>query len=103
MNPSYALTTAAEADLRDIIQYTRKRWGDAQARTYAASLKTSIERVATGQGLSRDMATLHPGLRVIQCEHHYIFCLLRNAEPALVVAIFHERMDLMARLADRLR
>jgi len=41
-------------------------------------------------------------LRMVRCEHHYIFCLPRDDAPALVVAIFHERMDLMARLADRL-
>jgi len=35
-------------------------------------------------------------------EHHYVFCLPREDGPALVVAIFHERMDLMTRLADRL-
>ncbi|WP_232316649.1 hypothetical protein [Candidatus Burkholderia verschuerenii] len=36
-------------------------------------------------------------------EHHCIFCLPREDAPALVVAIVHERMDLMARLADRLK
>jgi plasmid stabilization system protein ParE len=38
-----------------------------------------------------------------RCEHHYIFCLSRDDAPALVVAIFHERMDLMVRLTDRLK
>jgi plasmid stabilization system protein ParE len=37
-----------------------------------------------------------------RCEHHYIFCLPRSDAPALVVAIFHEKMDLMTRLAGRL-
>ncbi|ECP5445232.1 type II toxin-antitoxin system RelE/ParE family toxin, partial [Salmonella enterica] len=41
-------------------------------------------------------------LRMIHCEHHYVFCLPRGSAPALVVAIFHERMDLMARLSERL-
>ena len=40
---------------------------------------------------------------MIKCEHHYIFCLPRKDAPALVVAIFHEKMDLMARLTDRLK
>lgn len=35
-------------------------------------------------------------------EHHYVFCLPRGSALALVVAIFHERMDLMARLSERL-
>nr|WP_255210280.1 type II toxin-antitoxin system RelE/ParE family toxin [Sphingobium cloacae] len=48
------------------------------------------------------MSALHPGLRMVRCEHHYVFCLPRDDAPALVVAIFHERMDPMVRLADRL-
>jgi len=31
---SYTLTKAAEADLRGIIRYTRKQWGDEQVRCY---------------------------------------------------------------------
>ena len=99
---SYVLTGAAEADLRGIIRYTRERWGEAQARSYAAKLRTGIERVAAGSGVSKDMSALYPGLRGSKCEHHYLFCLPRQAAPALVVAILYERMDLMVRLADRL-
>jgi len=35
-------------------------------------------------------------------EHHYVFCLLRDKDPPLIVAILHERMDLIQRLGDRL-
>lgn len=102
MTASYVLTAAAEADLRNVIRYTRREWGEAQTRSYVVNLKRSMERIATGQGTSKDMAALYRGLRMSRCEHHYIFCLPRDDAPALVVAIFHERMDLMARLAERL-
>lgn len=36
---AYVLTDAAEADLREIIRYTRKEWGDAQLRRYMAQLE----------------------------------------------------------------
>ncbi|OYR23310.1 toxin ParE [Brucella thiophenivorans] len=49
------------------------------------------------------MGDLYPNLRMKKCEHHYVFCLARKNEPSLIIAIFHERMDLMIRLADRLR
>ncbi len=103
MTVTYVLTAAAEADLRDIIRYTRKRWGDDQTRSYVAKLTLGIERIAAGQGASKDMAAIYPGLRMVHFEHHYIFCLLRDEVPALVVAIFHERLDLMTRLSDRLK
>ncbi len=49
------------------------------------------------------MSALFLGLRMGRYEHHYVFCLPREGAPALIVAIFHERMDLMTRLADRLK
>lgn len=103
MTAAYVLHPAAEADLREIVRYTRKQWGDAQTRSYIGKLARSVERVAAGQSMSSDMAALYPGLRMVHCQHHYIFCLPRDDAPALVVAIFYERMDLMTRLEHRLK
>jgi toxin ParE1/3/4 len=99
----YVLTAAAETDVREIVRHTRRQWGEAQARGYLTKLGRGIERLVAGQGVFKEMSVLHPGLRMVHCEHHYIFCLPRNDAPALVVAIFHERMDLMVRLAERLK
>ncbi|EAM8425556.1 type II toxin-antitoxin system RelE/ParE family toxin [Salmonella enterica] len=99
---TYILTAEAEADLRGIIRYTRKRWGTAQARRYIARLEHGIACLAAGRDPFRDMSELYPELRMTHCEHHYVFCLPRASAPALVVAIFHERMDLMSRLATRI-
>lgn len=103
MNTGYVLTAAAETDLREIIRYTRKQWGDAQVRSYIAKLERAIARLAIGQGVFRDMSALYPALRMLHCEHHYVFCLPLEDAPALVIAILHERMDLMVRLAERLK
>ncbi|AOM42694.1 type II toxin-antitoxin system RelE/ParE family toxin [Xenorhabdus hominickii] len=98
----YILTEAAEADLRAIIRYTRKQWGNAQTHRYITTLKQGIERLACGKGSFKDMSELYPALRMARCEYHYVFCLPRESAPALIVAIFHEKMDLLTRLADRL-
>jgi len=100
---SYVLTDAAEADLRAIVRYTRRQWGEAQVRRYVARLKAGMASVATGRGVFKQMDALYPKLRVAYCEHHVIFCLPRENAPALIVAILHERMDLILRIADRLR
>lgn len=102
MSAQYVLTLAAEADMRGIVRYTRKAWGDAQARRYAAQLERGLGAVVSGQGAFRDMSALYPGLRMARCEHHFVFVLPRDDAPALVVAILHERMDLMVRLEGRL-
>lgn len=100
MTPRYVLTEAAEADLRDIIRYTRAQWGDEQVRDYVAKLTRGFDRVSQGHG--KDMSALYPKLQTLHCDHHYIFCLPRDDGPALIVAILHERMDLLARLRHRL-
>lgn len=99
----YVLTAAAESDLRSIVRYTRKQWGNAQVRHYIATLEQGIASLADGKGVFKDMSALFPGLRMGLYEHHYVFCLPREGAPALIVAIFHEHMDLMTRLAERLK
>ncbi|KPX79155.1 type II toxin-antitoxin system RelE/ParE family toxin [Pseudomonas meliae] len=99
----YVLATAAESDLSSIVRYTRKQWGDAQVRRYIATLEQGIASLAAGRGVFKDMSALFPALRMGRYEHHYVFCLPREGAPALIVAIFHERMDLMKRLANRLK
>ncbi|MBX3689784.1 type II toxin-antitoxin system RelE/ParE family toxin [Dokdonella sp.] len=99
---AYMLTHAAAADLRGIIGHTRKQWGDAQVRRYIRQLEHGIERLCAGAGGFKALGEIHPALRVAHCGHHYVFCLPRDNAPALVVAILHERMDLLARLAGRL-
>lgn len=59
--------------------------------------------VSAGQGVYKEVNDIYPALRMVHCEHHCVFCLPRpNEEPMLIVAILHERMDLLRRLADRL-
>ncbi|KAA0692033.1 type II toxin-antitoxin system RelE/ParE family toxin [Neorhizobium sp. P12A] len=99
---AYILTAEAESDLRSVIRYTRAQWSAAQVRRYVSALERGIANLAEGKGPFKDMSELHPALRMARCEHHFVFCLFRKDSPALIVAIFHERMDLMKRLAGRL-
>lgn len=97
----YVLTDAAEADLRRIIRYTSARWGQAQVRRYIADLEQGIARLAAGECTFKDLSTLYPALRMSHCMHHSIFCLPREHAPSPIVAILHERMDLMVRLISQ--
>lgn len=98
----YVLTAGAAADIREITRYTLANWGEQQCRVYIAALETKAAALARGQGLYKDMAELMPGLRVAASGKHYIFCLPRPEGPALILAVLHERMDMLARLKNRL-
>jgi toxin ParE1/3/4 len=98
----YIFSADAERDLFEIALYTSRQWGQQQARRYTEKLKQAIQAVSTGKAVYKEMESLRTGLRMLHCEHHYIFCLARTSEPAIIIAILHERMDIIARVKSRL-
>ncbi|ESQ88824.1 type II toxin-antitoxin system RelE/ParE family toxin [Asticcacaulis benevestitus] len=102
MTVSYVLQAGAVEDLRSVIRYTRETWGAVQARAYANKLHNGLQRLSQGQGTYKILVEVHPALRVTRCQHHYIFCLMLENAQALVIAILHEKMDLIAKITDRL-
>jgi plasmid stabilization system protein ParE len=102
MTPPYVLTRSAAADLRGIVRYTLREWGETQCRAYLAEIEAAASALANGAGMFKRMDDLCPGLRVRQLGRHVLFCLPRPDQPALILAILHERMDMLARLKHRL-
>jgi plasmid stabilization system protein ParE len=96
-------TKAASADLREIARYTLAQWGEAQARSYIAQIEQAAVALADGNGVFKDLSALHPGMQSTKVGSHFVFCVVRPGQPALVLAILHERMDLMVRLRARLQ
>lgn len=102
MTRSFVYAREAQGELREIVRYTSQQWGAAQARDYAGLIDAAATDLATGRGLYKDWGSVLPGLRVKAAGSHFVFCVLRPGKPALVLAILHQRMDLMARLQRRL-
>ncbi|RKZ95876.1 MAG: type II toxin-antitoxin system RelE/ParE family toxin, partial [Gammaproteobacteria bacterium] len=88
----------AEIDLEKIIEYTNKEYGAAQTLKYIDELEKNAENMAENYGYYRELPDIHSRLRMKHCQKHYIFGVMRENEPMLVIAIFHERMQLMTRL-----
>lgn len=102
MTLRYILSRAADADLEDVLRYTRQQWGLDQAIRYSSAIERGIEELANGGPLVRQWDRVYAGLRSVHCERHLIFGLHRPDTPTLVVAILHERMDLITRVVSRL-
>lgn len=98
----YQLTLAAEEDLKKIAHYTFQQWGKTQAMRYAKLLETAFHDIAANRALSRTFSKQYPQVQVTKCEHHYIFYISNIGELPCILAILHERMDLIVRLEDRL-
>jgi len=98
----YELTEAADADLQAIARYTVATWGVEQARRYEALLESHFQAIGRRSARTRVFLKHRPELQVSRIEHHYVFHLVREKQCRLVLAVFHENMDLMSRLRSRL-
>lgn len=102
MSRDYILTRGAASDLSEIIRHTNEQWGETQCMTYIGQLEKTAIAVAKGEGAFKDLSAIHPQLRMARCGKHYIFCLPRQNDLSIILAVFHERMDIMERLRSRL-
>lgn len=97
---SYDLTLAAEEDLRDIWRYTLETWGPEQADTYLDRLGDCLDKIGSRRAPPRSLAQLPDELCIHRCQRHYIFWL--EIDRPIIIAVLHEKMDVVQRLADRI-
>lgn len=97
---SYDLTLAAEEDLRDIWRYTLETWGSEQADKYLDQLGDCFDAIASRRAPSRSLSQLPDEVCIHRCQHHYIFWIV--VDRPIIIAVLHEKMDVLQRLKDRL-
>ena len=96
-------TAEAIKDLSGIANYTAYTWGREQAFRYAELLNGRFLEIAEGRLFSKVLFSKYPHVRVCRCEHHYIFFMHPKESPKpVILAVLHERMDMLARLKERL-
>lgn len=98
----YDLTPSALDDLKEIARYTLTTWGKKQSLTYADLLEKHFCAIAARTAYGRTFSKRYPQILVSRCEHHYIFYLHPEGKPPCILAILHERMDIVNRLKNRL-
>lgn len=99
----YRITPECRDDLLDIARYTLDTWGAEQYAYYRDQLADCFNRIASQIIVQRHFSKIYPELCVVRCEHHYIFYFPpENDQPAIVIAVLHEKMDCIARLKSRL-
>ena len=100
--PVYELAETADADIQAIARYTISTWGVDQARRYEALLESHFRAIGSEKARTRVFLKRRPELLVSRIEHHYVFHLVRENQCPLILAVLHEKMDLMSRLRNRL-
>lgn len=100
--PEYELTYEAEENLLGIARYTIKTWGEDPAKVYNTALKRAFSAIGANPDKGRIFFKKRSELRLLRAEHHYVFYLIEEANVPLIVAVFHENMDLVSRIKKRL-
>ena len=90
-------TRQVEQDLIDIWLYTAETWGEEQADKYLRKIEQCFQKINRGNAL---LKSLTDDIQFVRCERHYIFVLM--AKKPIVIAILHEKMDMLIRLKQRL-
>jgi toxin ParE1/3/4 len=98
----YELTSAAQEDLKEIARYTLTEWGEKQSIHYAELLEARFCEIADRTAHYRQFSRRYPQVFVSRCEHHYIFYIHPDEKPPCIIAVLHERMDMLNRLKKRL-
>lgn len=104
MSSLFELTTSADADIEEIVRYTLDQWGAEQATKYVRRLDQHFEAIGSGDALTltKRIFKNREDLWASRCQKHVVFHQARIGDCPLILAVFHERMDLMVRLKDRL-
>jgi toxin ParE1/3/4 len=101
---SYQLSIDAESDLDDILQYTFDHFGVDQMIKYNAQLMQCFDEISKAKGLYKEFESNSTNIRFLHCQKHYVFAVKNKGEHfTIIIAIFHEKMDLMNRLRNRLQ
>lgn len=94
----FRFTETAREDLIAIWLYGFETWGEEQADRYQDNLQACCERIAAGLAHTKCVPGM-ANVKLHRCRHHYLFFI--PGDPVLIIAVLHERMDLIRRLRER--
>ena len=89
----------AKRDLVEILQFTKRRWGEAQAREYAALIAEALASITMDPHCGKPRDELFPGLRAHAIRQpgrparHIVFYRLGAPGTVELVRVLHDAMD----------
>jgi plasmid stabilization system protein ParE len=98
---AYLLTKEAENDIRHIIRYTRKKWGDKQVEAYRSELKQKLKEIGSDTLIPKLYSKNVPDVYFCRIKAHFIFYMVRNSNSPIIIAVLHTSQDIMKHLSKR--
>ena len=99
--PDYVLELEADTDMLEIGRYTARRWGLDQMDVYLGGLESHFSAIAKRKVREEPVFEHREDFRVSRCDHHYVY-FVREEGTVIILAVFHENMNRIERLRERL-
>lgn len=99
---SYLLSSEAEQDLRELIRFTKQKWGNDQVIKYREVLKNTFELIVKGTRPDKLFTNSIDELFFYKAGAHYVFYLRTMDQKPLIIAILHPRREILKHLRKRL-
>jgi len=99
---SYVLSKEAEKDLREIAQYTLKKWGNIAFKKYKSGLSKKLNDIGNHLIIERYFSKRYPQLLVTKYRYHFIFYLKERVNKPVIIGVIHEQRHIVNRLKNRL-
>jgi len=97
-------SATARRQLAEIWRFSRRRWGEARADRYIASLYETVRLIAQGSKRPKPCPEIHPGMNSVRAgSHNLYFALEASGDLLHVVAILHQRMEPLRRVRKALK
>jgi toxin ParE1/3/4 len=91
--PGFVLTQSAEADIREVYEFTRLRWDEGQADAYLMGLFATFELLGKHPKSGRMRGDLSEGVRSFAHRIHVVFYLEHDRSVA-ILRVLHGARDL---------
>jgi toxin ParE1/3/4 len=100
----FSLSRQAEHDIREIEDYTARRWSDKKAADYVRGLFAAFEKLAQRPGIGRARPYIpRPYLVYAVGSHLIIYRHNPKLERVEILNILHSAMDIEKRLSEALK
>ncbi|MEA2595856.1 MAG: toxin ParE1/3/4 [Thermomicrobiales bacterium] len=90
-------TAEARKDLRAILRYTRKVWGERQRDIYARLLTSAIEELTRYLFIGEERDDIPAEMRAKPVKQHVIFYRVDD-QAVTIIRLLHAKMDTASRL-----
>lgn len=86
------ISEEAQSDFRDIMNFSRSNWGEAQALKYRSKIEKGLETILANPNIGRKKDAYFEGCRVFHVGRHLVFYIIKE-KTVHVVRMLSEDMD----------